>query len=283
MASVLLRNSSNDGNQEAVASDSLSSYPCAVFTLTDISEGAALNPSSVHPILIVEDDRKTSELLAIHLENQGFNTVAAYCGHHALDLASQWQPVLTILDVMLPDLDGWEVCRRLRRASAVPILMLSALAQAHQRVRGLTLGADDYMAKPFSFAELVARVRALLRRATDLRSPTSHPVQGLTLDRAKRRVTLDGRRVSLTRSEFRLLEALMADPGRVFERDELLSCLYPNGGVVVDRVVDVHIGQLRQKIENQPSRPRYVLTERGIGYRFTDGEDRPADPRRAAQ
>ncbi|MEP6655765.1 MAG: response regulator transcription factor [Betaproteobacteria bacterium] len=233
--------------------------------------------------MIVEDDPKTSELLAIHLENQGFHTVAAYGGHQALDLASQWQPILTILDVMLPDLDGWEVCRRLRNASAVPILMLSALAQAHQRVRGLTLGADDYMVKPFSFAELVARVQAILRRAVSPRPWAVHAVQGLILDRAKRRVTLDGRHVALTLSEFRLLEALMGAPGRVFEREELLGCLYPNGGVVIDRVVDVHIGQLRQKIEKQPSRPRYVLTERGIGYRFTDGEDQPADPKRAAQ
>lgn len=242
-----------------------------------------MRPLSVRPVLIIEDDRKTSELLAIHLESQGFKTVAAYCGQQGLDFASHSRPVLTILDVMLPDLDGWEVCRRLRTASAVPILMLSALAQAHQRIRGLTLGADDYMAKPFSFAELVARVKAILRRAADSHSPTSRPHQGLKLDRAERKVTLDGRRVSLTQSEFRLLEALTSHPGRVFEREELVSCLYPNGGVVIDRVVDVHIGQLRQKIEKEPSKPRYVLTERGIGYRFADGEDQPAGPRRAAQ
>ncbi len=242
-----------------------------------------MNPSSVHPVLIVEDDRKTSELLTIHLESQGFHTVAAYCGHHALDLAFRWQPSLTILDVMLPDIEGWEVCRRLRQASAVPILMLSALAQAQHRVRGLTLGADDYMVKPFSCTELVARVQAILRRATGSRLPTRHPDQGVVLDQERRRVTVDGQRVSLTLSEFRLLAALMADPGRVFGRDELLHCLYPNGGIVVDRVVDVHIGKLRQKIEKQPSRPRYVLTERGIGYRFTDGEDHSTEPRRADQ
>jgi len=241
-----------------------------------------MNPCLVHPVLIVEDDRKTSELIAAHLANQGFNTVAAYCGHHALDLALQRQPVFTILDVMLPDLDGWEVCRELRKASAVPILMLSALGQAHHRVRGLALGADDFMVKPCSFAELVARVQAILRRASGSGSPTSHPDHhGLVLDQAKHRVTVDGRRIALTPSEFLLLEALMAEPGRVFDRDELLSRLYPNGGVVVERVVDVHIGQLRQKIEKQPSSPRYVLTARGIGYHFTDGEDHPAEPGRA--
>ncbi|MEO5765761.1 MAG: response regulator transcription factor [Casimicrobiaceae bacterium] len=238
--------------------------------------------TSPQPVLIVEDDRKTSELIALHLEDGGFATVAAYSGQQALDLAAQRPPVLTILDVMLPDLDGWEVCRRLRNVSAVPILMLSALAQANERVRGLTLGADDYMVKPCSFAELVARVNAILRRANASGSSTGRAAHGLTLDRARRTVILDGRHVSLTLSEFRLLEALMADPGRVFQRDELLSCLYPNGGVVIDRVVDVHIAQLRQKIEKQPSKPRYVLTQRGIGYRFTDGEDQPADPRRAA-
>ena len=175
--------------------------------------------------------------------------------------------MLAILDVMLPDFDGWEVCRRLRAISVVPILMLSAMAAAHQRVHGLTLGADDYMQKPFSFAEVIARIRAILRRA---QTPQQTTDPGLSLDRDKRRVSIDGRPVVLTRSEFRLLEALMARPGHVFGRDELMHCLYPNGGVVVERVIDVHIGQLRQKIEVVPSRPRYVLTERGAGYRFTD-------------
>ena len=219
------------------------------------------------PILIVEDDPSTSELLALHLEGAGFQTAVAYCGQDALDFASTTTPMLAVLDVQLPDFNGWEVCRRLREVSAVPILMLSGLADAHHRVHGLTLGADDYMQKPFSFPELIARIRAILRRVQVPPIPTS---AGLSVDRDKRRVCIDGRPVLLTRSEFRLLEALMARPGHVFGRDELLRCLYPNGGIVVERVIDVHIGQLRQKIEVLPSRPRYVLTERGSGYRFAD-------------
>ena len=227
------------------------------------------------PILIVEDDRKTSELLTIFLQREGFGTVAAYAGQQALSMACCCNPILTILDMMLPDLDGWEICQRLRRSSAVPILILSALGADDDRVKGLTLGADDYMVKPFSFKELVARVHAILRRASDklpAKPLLSHG--GLTIDLAKCRVDINNREVSLTRSEFRLLQALMTAPGRVFERDELVGYLYPSGGVVVDRVVDVHIGKLRQKIEDDPANPRYILTARGIGYRFTDQDQK---------
>jgi len=230
------------------------------------------------PILVVEDDRKTSELLTIYLEREGFDTVAAYAGRQALGLALRCNPILTILDVMLPDLDGWEICHRLRRSSTVPILILSALGEDHDRVKGLTLGADDYMVKPFSFKELVARVHAILRRASG--TPPAKPLLshgGLTMDLAKHKVDLNNRGVALTPSEFQLLHALMAAPGRVFERDELVGYLYPHGGVVVDRVIDVHIGKLRQKIEDDPANPRYILTARGLGYRFTDENPNLAD------
>jgi len=232
------------------------------------------------PILVVEDDRKTSELLTLYLQREGFDTVAAYAGHQALNLAARCNPLLTILDVMLPDVDGWEICRRLRGRSDVPILFLSALGEDDDRVKGLTLGADDYMVKPFSFKELVARVHAILRRANG-----KHPVKpllshaGLTMDLAKHKVDLNNREIALTRSEFRLLHALMAAPGRVFERDELLGYLYPSGGVVIDRVVDVHIGKLRQKIEDDPAHPRYIQTARGVGYRFTEADSHSADGR----
>ena len=228
------------------------------------------------PVLIVEDDRKTSELLALYLTREGYSTVQAYSGLQALDLAAQRNPLFTILDVMLPDLDGWEVCRALRRASAVPILMLSALGEAHDRVKGLTLGADDYVVKPFSFPELVARVSAILRRAQTAPVRCALSYDGLVLDMKKCEVTRENRRVEVTSSEMRLLEALMAAPGRVFKRAELLACLYPGGGVVIDRVVDVHIGKLRQKLEDDPTRPRYILTARGFGYRFADAvEEHP--------
>lgn len=224
-------------------------------------------------ILIVEDNAATSELLSVYLEREGFGTMVAGSGRQALALAAQHKVTLAILDIMLPDLDGWEVCRQIRSSSSVPIMMVSALGQAHQRLKGFQLGADDYVTKPFSFRELVARVKAILRR-TSGELPPAHNVLssgGLLLDLGKRRVTLDGHKICLTRSEYRLLQALMTTPGRVFLRDELIDHLYPGGGVVVDRAIDVHIGNLRQKIEPEPSHPRYVLTARGLGYQFTDG------------
>ena len=179
---------------------------------------------------------------------------------------------------MIPQKDGWEVCRELRRSSNVPILMLSAKEDELDRVLGLSLGADDYVVKPFSPRELVARVKAILRRmqpaSAKLESLLSHA--GLVLDLDKRTVTLHGRGVALTRSEHKLLQALMAAPGRVFLRGELLDHLYPVGDPVVDRVIDVHIGKLRQKIEADPAKPRYVRTVRGLGYQFAEADTNSA-------
>jgi DNA-binding response OmpR family regulator len=222
------------------------------------------------PVLIVEDDRKHSELLALYLAREGFNTLVAFDGTQALELASTHRLLFTVLDIMLPDMEGWEICRRLRTFSNVPILITSGLNQDHEKIKGLRLGADDYIVKPFSFEELVARIRAILRRATTRPDSQSLSHGDLTMDLSKYEVTRKGRRVALTSSEFKILEVLMATPGRVYPRRELLACLYPSGGVVIDRVIDVHVRQLRKKIEDEPSRPRYVLTSRGIGYRFAD-------------
>jgi len=224
-------------------------------------------------ILIVEDDKETASLVALYLEREGFETIIAHDGQQALDLAVRRRPAFVILDLMLPKVDGWEVCRQLRQRSSVPILILSAREEETDRVSGLTLGADDYVVKPFSPRELVARVKAILRRgrldSTGERGILSH--EGLVLDREKRKVTLNGQSVLLTPHEFNLLEALMASPGKVFLRDELLARLYPkHEAVVIDRVVDVHIGKLRQKIEKDPSSPRYILTVRGVGYQFAE-------------
>ncbi|MBA2491680.1 MAG: response regulator transcription factor [Gammaproteobacteria bacterium] len=228
------------------------------------------------PLLIVEDDKKTSELLSIYFEREGFKTITAYSGQRALDLASQHDPVLVILDVLLPDLDGWDVCQKIRASSAVPILMLSGLGEAHERIKGLALGADDYLAKPFSPREVVTRVKAILRRSKIEPPPNGTLSCGsLVLNRDRRKLTLNGSSVPLARSEFRLLEVLMSAPGRIFLRDELLDLLAPNGGTVVDRVIDVHIGNLRQKIEDDPSKPRQILTARGLGYQFADVDRRP--------
>jgi DNA-binding response OmpR family regulator len=181
-------------------------------------------------------------------------------------------PMFVILDLMLPRMDGWEVCRELRRLSNTPILMLTARGEEIDRVSGLTLGADDYVAKPFSPRELVARVKAILRRIRPAPSPSqkvrSHG--GLVLDLEKRTVHFNGLPLSLTPHEYRLLQALMSAPGKVFTRSELLDHLYPMGEAVIDRVIDVHIGKLREKIEKDPARPRLILTVRGIGYQFEE-------------
>ena len=228
-------------------------------------------------ILVVEDDKRTASLVALYLEREGFQTVTAYDGQQALDLAERYKPNLVILDLMLPIVDGWEVCKRLRQSSDVPILILTAREEEVDRVSGLTLGADDYVVKPFSPRELVARVKAILRRGRlgTAREEKRLSFRGLVLDPEKRKVTLNGNPVALTAHEFNLLRALMATPGKVFTRDELLARLYPrHEAIVIDRVVDVHIGKLRQKIEDDPSKPRYILTVRGIGYQFTEDDGR---------
>jgi DNA-binding response OmpR family regulator len=234
----------------------------------------SIDPSA-GPILIAEDNRNTSSLLAAYLNSEGFQTVTAYDGRQALDKARQCQPMLIVLDLMLPLVDGWEICREVRQRSDVPILILSARQEEMDRVLGLSLGADDYLVKPFSPRELVARVKAILRRTrpqtSNNQSIYSH--LELTVDTDRHSVALMGKPVSLTPSEFTLLKALITAPGRVLSRQELLDHLYPGRDAVIDRVVDVHIGKLRQKIENDISQPRYILTVRGVGYRFADSDD----------
>lgn len=224
-------------------------------------------------VLVVEDDQNTAALVATYLQREGFSTVIARDGRQALQLALDSKPIFVILDIMLPGVDGWEICRVLRKSSEVPILMLTAREEEIDRVTGLAMGADDYVVKPFSPRELVERVKAILRRT---RPAAPQPSSGtlsygrLELDPEKRTVTLDGRPVSLTLSEFNLLYALMKSPGRAFSREELLDFCHQDGVTVIDRVIDVHIGKLRQKIEPDPSRPGYILTVRGYGYRFND-------------
>ena len=225
------------------------------------------------PVLIIEDDRKTASLVQKYLEKEGFQTIRAYDGLQGLKLAEIHRPIFVVLDLMLPVLDGWEVCRRLRQRSDVPILMLTARGDEIDRVSGLTLGADDYVVKPFSPRELVARVKAILRRGhSEIANEAAilrH--ESVALDLEKRQLTVEGQPVSLTPHEFALLKTFMSYPGKTFTRDELLDSIYPAGeAVVIDRVVDVHIGKIRQKIEKDPSNPQYILTVRGIGYRLAD-------------
>jgi len=231
-------------------------------------------------ILIIEDDRKTASLVSLYLEREGFQTVIAYDGQSALKLAGSHKPIFVILDLMLPLVDGWEVCRQLRRSSEVPILMLTARDDEIDRVSGLTLGADDYLVKPFSPRELVARVKAILRRGHMrlLKTEGNLRHKGLTLDIEKHKTLVNGRTVTLTLHEFNILHALMSTPGKVFTRYDLLRYLYPNGdATVIDRVVDVHVGKLRQKIEEDPSNPQYILTVRGVGYKLSEESEERND------
>jgi DNA-binding response OmpR family regulator len=235
-----------------------------------------MGPENHRKVLVIEDDPNTANLVALYLEKEGFGAVQAHDGETGLTLAKAHRPVLVILDLMLPRMDGWEVCRRLRKFSEVPVIMLTARGEEIDRVSGLTLGADDYVVKPFSPRELVARVKAVLRRSSPRAAPAAHILShgDLSLDREKRRISIKGDPVAVTPHEYALLEALMGAPGRTFTRDELLDRLYAHGeAVVIERVVDVHVGKLRRKIEPDSNHPRYILTERGIGYRFADPDD----------
>ncbi len=226
-------------------------------------------------VLIVEDDPKTAHLIDRFLVQEGYRTSRAADGKAAIDSFAAVGPDLVILDVMLPRVDGFEVCAVIRRTSTVPILFLTARTEEADLVLGLGLGADDFVAKPFSPRALVARVKALLRRASMTTGGHLDPkseISGLAFDRAKRRFSLHGQPLELTAIEFTLLQSLFSSPGKVFLRSELLDQLYPSGDPVIDRVVDVHIGKLRQKLGDDPVKPIYIHTVRGLGYRFSDSE-----------
>lgn len=225
---------------------------------------------STRRILIVEDDRNTANLVETYLQREGFSTLIEHDGQKGLRAAQSEQLDLVILDVMLPGLDGMEICRTLRNESDVPILMLTAREEEIDRVLGFNLGADDYVVKPFSPRELVERVKAILRRT---RSVSIAPILrhgALSLDPEKHKVSVENRQVDLTTSEYKLLHKLMSSPGRVFSRSELLRHFYEHEDAVVERVIDVHINKLRQKIEPNPAHPIYIETVRGFGYRFTE-------------
>lgn len=230
-------------------------------------------------VLIAEDDSKTANLVASYLASESIASIIANDGKNVVAMFEQHRPQLVLLDIMLPRMNGLDVCTAIRRNSNVPILFLTARDDEVDKVLGLGIGGDDYIVKPFSPRELVARIKAHLRRSSmniaamdgcteNDASFISHGV--LSFDVAKRRFTFNGLPLSLTPIEFTLLQTLMEKPGRVFLRHELLDKLYPDGELVVDRVIDVHIGKLRQKIGDHPSSPTFIHTVRGIGYRFSD-------------
>ena len=222
-------------------------------------------------IVVIEDDAVVVETLSLYFEQAGFTVAAAANGVAGLALAKSADTALVVLDLMIPGMTGQEVCRRLRAESAVPILMLTARASEDDRVAGLELGADDYVSKPFSPREVVARVQALLRRVpTPAASPPPPVVVGdLEVDFFARQARLGGRAVPLTPTEFKLLETLARSPGRVFTREELLSRAFGPGYDGLDRTVDVHITNLRRKLE-PGRRSTFVLTAHGVGYRLVD-------------
>ncbi|QGP92063.1 Alkaline phosphatase synthesis transcriptional regulatory protein PhoP [Neomoorella glycerini] len=223
-------------------------------------------------VLIVDDEPAILELVSFNLQQAGFTTVTASDGAEALQKAAAEKPDLIILDVMLPRLDGFEVCRSLRARGNTPILMLTARREEVDRVLGLELGADDYLTKPFSPRELVARVRAILRRAAEnQRQPDDILAIGdVVINPASHVVTVKGKPVDLTLKEYQLLQLLAENRGRVFSREALLERLWEGEYYGDTRTIDVHIRHLREKIEENPSNPRYILTVRGVGYKFRD-------------
>jgi DNA-binding response OmpR family regulator len=223
-------------------------------------------------ILLVDDEDSVQKLLAYPLERDGFRVVQARDGEEALARFSEEPVDLVVLDLMLPKVDGLEVCKRLRASSTVPIIMLTARDDELDKVLGLELGADDYITKPFSIREFRSRVRALLRRAAIPTAERSAEEMierdGLRIDVARRDVEVSGNTVLLTYVEFELLRTLAARPGRVFSREMLLQALWGGAEYREPRTIDVHVRHLREKLERDPSEPEFILTVRGVGYRF---------------
>jgi DNA-binding response OmpR family regulator len=228
-------------------------------------------------ILLVDDEHSIQTLLSYPLRKDGYEVVRASDGREALDRFAEEPFDLVVLDLMLPQVDGLEVCRRLRSRSSVPIIMLTAKSEEIDKVLGLELGADDYITKPFSMREFRSRVKAALRRA-EMPSRGESPDGGepalevgdLRVDFTKRRVELGGREIRLTFVEFEILGALARDPGRVFSRDQLLGRIWGDAAYRDPRTIDVHIRHLREKLERDAKDPEYIFTVRGVGYRFRD-------------
>ena len=220
-------------------------------------------------VLVVDDDAKTVELVKLYLNRDGYRVLTAYDGIEALQLAREAHPDLIVLDLMLPGIDGLEVCRTLRTESDVPIIMLTARTTDEDKLTGLGLGADDYVAKPFSPRELAARVRAVLRRLPRENGPEEIKHDKLVLNFLKQEASLDGNILNLTTVEFKILGVLAKEPGRVFSRPQLIEKALGYDFDSFDRTIDVHVLNLRRKLEPDPSRPIYIRTVYGAGYKFS--------------
>ncbi len=228
--------------------------------------------SFVKKLLVVEDEEKIAEVVKSFLESKGFTVLVAFNGRKALEIFDREDIGLVLLDLMLPELSGEEVCKSLRKKSKVPIIMLTAKSDEADMLQGLGIGADDYIMKPFSFKALLARIEAVLRRSMD--NPSTLLVKktfndgALFIDYESYRVTREDKEVKLTPNEYRLLAALSRYPKKVFTRDELIASAFGDGFEGYDRTIDSHIKNLRQKIETDPRNPCYVKTIHGVGYKF---------------
>jgi len=221
-------------------------------------------------VLVVDDEKTIVDILKFNLNLEGYEVIEAYDGRAALEQYEKTQPNLILLDVMLPLLDGFEVCKQIRAQDKMtPIIMLTAREEETDKVFGLDLGADDYITKPFSIIELKARVKANIRR-NDLKTDamTNVPAEGLVIDKERYDVFTDGQSAELTQREFEIISYLAASPGKVFSREEMLHDIWQYEYFGDLRAVDVAVRRLREKIEKDPSQPRYILTKRGVGYYF---------------
>jgi DNA-binding response OmpR family regulator len=224
-------------------------------------------------ILVVDDEERMARFIRLNLEHDGFQVVEAYKGLKAIDAVRTSMPDLVLLDVMLPDMDGFEVLKMLRETSSTPVIMLTAKGEEEDRVRGLELGADDYITKPFSPRELVSRVKAVLRRTESTGGSTQEEIdldEHLKIDLGRREVWVDGQLVKLRPTEFRLLYHLIQNAGWVLTYDQILSRVWGYEYRDEPHYVRLYINYLRQKLEKDPANPKYILTERGVGYRFID-------------
>ncbi|MBD3217573.1 MAG: response regulator [candidate division Zixibacteria bacterium] len=231
-------------------------------------------------ILIIEDDKEIADLLKLHLKDINYETYHCNNGQDGLDIALGEEYDLVILDLMLPDLDGLDICRRLREQKRyIPVLMLTSKAEEMDRVLGLELGADDYLTKPFSIRELIARVKAIFRRTDALSEIAAEDEKeklsfdNLELDLGKRKVTLGDQSIELTSKEFDLLKLFARHPGRAYSREDLLTNIWGYQFSGYDHTVNSHINRLRSKIENDPANPRFIKTVWGFGYRFAEREE----------
>jgi DNA-binding response OmpR family regulator len=230
-------------------------------------------PMSEQTVLVVDDEEAIAEAVRARLESEGYRVVVAYDGPQAIEANREHQPDLVVLDLMLPGMDGLEVCKAIQRDGWTPVLMLTAKTEEADKVAGFAVGADDYLTKPFSLRELAARVKAILRRMERMRAPqTDGPVDrnGLTIDASRRRVAVDGDEVGLTPLEFEILLTLARDPGVVMSREQLMDRVWGYQDYAGGRVVDSHVARIRRKLHEDGNEPRFIRTVHGVGYAFQE-------------